>query len=157
MRFPLEVFDAVRAAFPADKPAVGVRISASDWVDGGWDVEQSVAFTQALKARGAGYIHVSSGGASPLQQIPAVPGYQLEFAERIKKEVGLPTIAVGLITEAEAGRSHHRVRPGRFRRPRARHAVRPALALARRSEAGRTGRRSSGAASRASSRSYSPG
>jgi 2,4-dienoyl-CoA reductase-like NADH-dependent reductase (Old Yellow Enzyme family) len=81
MRFPLEVFDAVRNAFPADKP-VGVRISASDWVDGGWDVEQSVAFTQALKARGAGYIHVSSGGASPLQQIPAVPGYQLEFAER---------------------------------------------------------------------------
>jgi 2,4-dienoyl-CoA reductase-like NADH-dependent reductase (Old Yellow Enzyme family) len=100
MRFPLEVFDAVRNAFPADKP-VGVRISASDWVDGGWDVEQSVAFTQALKARGAGYIHVSSGGASPLQQIPAVPGYQLEFAERIRKEVGLPTIAVGLITEAE--------------------------------------------------------
>jgi 2,4-dienoyl-CoA reductase-like NADH-dependent reductase (Old Yellow Enzyme family) len=91
MRFPLEVFDAVRNAFPADKP-VGVRISASDWVDGGWDVEQSVAFTQALKARGAGYIHVSSGGASPLQQIPAVPGYQLEFAERIRKEVGLPTI-----------------------------------------------------------------
>jgi 2,4-dienoyl-CoA reductase-like NADH-dependent reductase (Old Yellow Enzyme family) len=100
MRFPLEVFDAVRNAFPADKP-VGVRISASDWVDGGWDVDQSVAFTQALKARGAGYIHVSSGGASPLQQIPAVPGYQLEFAERIRKEVGLPTIAVGLITEAE--------------------------------------------------------
>ncbi len=100
MRFPLEVFDAVRDAFPADKP-VGVRISASDWVDGGWDVEQSVAFTQALKARGANYIHVSSGGASPLQQIPAVPGYQIEFADRIKKEVGLPTIAVGLITEAE--------------------------------------------------------
>jgi 2,4-dienoyl-CoA reductase-like NADH-dependent reductase (Old Yellow Enzyme family) len=100
MRFPLEVFDAVRAAFPADKP-VGVRISASDWVDGGWDVDQSVAFTQALKARGASYIHVSSGGASPLQQIPAVPGYQLEFSERIRKEVCLPTIAVGLITEAE--------------------------------------------------------
>lgn len=100
MRFPLEVFDAVRDAFPADKP-VGVRISASDWVAGGWDVEQSVAFTQALKARGAGYIHVSSGGASPLQQIPAVPGYQLEFADRIRKDVGLPTIAVGLITEAE--------------------------------------------------------
>jgi len=100
MRFPLEVFDAVRAAFPADKP-VGVRISASDWVDGGWDVDQSVAFTQALKARGAAYIHVSSGGASPLQQIPAVPGYQVAFAERIKRDGGLPTIAVGLITEAE--------------------------------------------------------
>ena len=100
MRFPLEVFDAVRAAFPADKP-VGVRISASDWVDAGWDVDQSVVFTQALKARGAAYIHVSSGGASPLQQIPAVPGYQVAFAERIKRDGGLPTIAVGLITEAE--------------------------------------------------------
>ncbi len=100
MRFPLEVFDAVRAAFPAGKP-VGVRISASDWVEGGWDVDQSVALTHALKARGAGYIHVSSGGASPLQQIPVVPGYQVAFAERIRRECGLPTIAVGLITEAE--------------------------------------------------------
>jgi 2,4-dienoyl-CoA reductase-like NADH-dependent reductase (Old Yellow Enzyme family) len=100
MRFPLEVFDAVRAAVPAGKP-VGVRISATDYVEGGWDLEQSVVFAQALKARGASFIHVSSGGASPLQQIQLRPGYQLEFAERIKRDSGLPTIAVGLITEPE--------------------------------------------------------
>jgi 2,4-dienoyl-CoA reductase-like NADH-dependent reductase (Old Yellow Enzyme family) len=98
MRFPLEVFDAVRAAFPAGKP-VGVRISASDWVEGGWDLAQSVAFTNELQRRGAAYIHVSSGGGSPKQKIPLKPGYQVPFAARIKKETGLATIAVGLITE----------------------------------------------------------
>lgn len=99
MRFPLEVFDAVREAFPAGKP-VGIRISATDWVAGGWDLEQSVALAHALKARGADFIHVSSGGLSPLQKIPVGPGYQLHLAERIKAESGLSTIAVGLITEA---------------------------------------------------------
>jgi len=99
MRFPLEVFDAVRAAFPAQRP-VWVRISASDWVDDGWDIEQSVAFSRALAARGCAAIHVSSGGLSPAQAIPLVPGYQVPFARRIKADVGLPTIAVGLITEA---------------------------------------------------------
>lgn len=98
MRFPLEVFDAVRAAFPDDKPVV-VRISASDWVEGGWDVEQSVAFVNALKARGLDAIHVSSGGLSMEQKIPLSAGYQVPFAERIKAETGVPTIAVGLITE----------------------------------------------------------
>lgn len=99
MRFPLEVFDAVRAAFPADKP-VGMRISATDWVEGGWDLEQSVMLAHALKARGADFIHVSSGGLSPLQKIPVGPGYQLHLAERIKAETGMTTIGVGLITEA---------------------------------------------------------
>ena len=99
MRFPLEVFAAVRAAVPASV-AVGVRISASDWVDGGWDIEQSVAFAQQLKLAGTAYMHVSSGGISPLQQIPLSAGYQVDFAARIKQETGLPTIAVGLITEA---------------------------------------------------------
>ena len=98
MRFPLEVFDVVRAAFPDDKPVV-VRISASDWVEGGWDVEQSVAFVNALKARGLDAIHVSSGGLSMEQKIPLSAGYQVPFAERIKAETGVPTIAVGLITE----------------------------------------------------------
>ena len=98
MRFPLEVFAAVRAAVPASV-AVGVRISATDWVEGGWEIEQSVAFAQALKLAGTSYIHVSSGGLSPLQKIPLAPGYQVQFAARIKKETGLPTIAVGLITE----------------------------------------------------------
>ena len=100
MRFPLEIFDVVRAAFPADKP-VWARISATDWVPGGWDIDGTVALSQALKARGCAAIHVSSGGVSPQQKITLGPGYQVPFARRIKAEVGLPTIAVGLITEAE--------------------------------------------------------
>ena len=100
MRFPLEVFDAVRAAVPASMP-VGVRLSATDWVDGGWDLEQSVVYGRALRERGASYLHVSSGGVSPLQKITAIPGYQVPFAQRLRQEVGLPTVAVGLITEAE--------------------------------------------------------
>ena len=98
MRFPLEVFEAVRAAFPADRP-VWVRLSATDWVDGGWDLDGSIAFTRALKAAGAAAIHVSTGGVSPQQKIPLGAGYQVPHAARIKAEVGLPTIAVGLITE----------------------------------------------------------
>ena len=100
MRFPLEVFDAVRAAFPADRP-VWARVSATDWVPGGWDVEDTIAFARALHARGCAAIHVSSGGVSPAQKIEPGPGYQVPFAQRIKEAVGLPTIAVGLITEAQ--------------------------------------------------------
>jgi len=100
MRFPLEVFDALRAAVPDDTP-LGIRISATDWVEGGWDIEQSVAFAKALQSRGCTFIDVSSGGLSPLQKIPVGPGYQVTFAERIRRETGLPTIAVGLITEPE--------------------------------------------------------
>lgn len=100
MRFPLEVFEAVRAAFAPQRP-VWVRISATDWVPGGWDLEGSVAFAQALKERGCAAIHVSSGGLSPAQQIQLGAGYQVPFARQIKAEVGLPTIAVGLITEPE--------------------------------------------------------
>ncbi len=99
LRFPLEVFDAVRAAFPADKP-VGIKLSATDWVDGGWDLEQTVEFSRELKKRGADWVTASSGGISPLQDIPAAPGYQVPFAESLKKAVGVTTIAVGLITEA---------------------------------------------------------
>lgn len=99
MRFPLEVFDAVRAAVP--DMTVGIRISASDWVAGGWDIEQSVALAHELKKRCCDFIHVSSGGLSPQQHIPLLPSYQVPFAERIKRETGLPTIAVGLITEPE--------------------------------------------------------
>jgi len=100
MRFPLEVFDAVRAAFPAGHP-VWVRVSATDWVPGGWDEDGTVAFGLALRARGCAAIHVSSGGVSPAQKIPLGPGYQVHLAERVKREVGLPTMAVGLITEPE--------------------------------------------------------
>jgi len=98
MRFPLEVFDAVRAAFPPERP-VWVRVSATDWVDGGWDIEGTLAFTHALKARGCAAIHVSSGGVSPRQRIAAGPGYQVPYAARVKAETGLATVAVGLITE----------------------------------------------------------
>jgi 2,4-dienoyl-CoA reductase-like NADH-dependent reductase (Old Yellow Enzyme family) len=100
MRFPLEVFDAVRAAFPADKP-VWMRISATDWVPGGWDIEGTVALSRALKARGCAAIHVTTGGVSPQQAIKLGPGYQVPYAQRVKADVGLPTIAVGLITEPE--------------------------------------------------------
>ena len=100
MRFPLEVFDAVRAAYPAERP-VWVRLSATDWVEGGWDIEGTVALSKALAARGCAAIHVSSGGVSPRQQIALKPNYQVGFATRVKDEVGIPVIAVGLITEPE--------------------------------------------------------
>jgi 2,4-dienoyl-CoA reductase-like NADH-dependent reductase (Old Yellow Enzyme family) len=99
MRFPLAVFRAVRAAVPAEM-TVGVRISAYDWVDGGWDVEQSIVFAQELERAGCHFIHVSSGGVSPLQKIPVGPGYQIGFAECIRRETGMPVIGVGMITEA---------------------------------------------------------
>ncbi len=100
MRFPLEVFDAVRAAFPAAKP-VGVRVSATDWLDGeeSWTLAQTIELAQQLKARGCDWIDVSSGGISPRQKIALGPGYQVPFAEAVRRATGLPTIAVGLITE----------------------------------------------------------
>ncbi len=100
MRFPLAVFDAVQTAI-GPHVEVGVRISATDWVDGAWDLDQSLVFSQALRSRGAAFIHVSSGGVSPLQKIALGPGYQVHLAERIRHEIGLPTMAVGLITEAK--------------------------------------------------------
>ncbi|SAL17553.1 NADH-dependent flavin oxidoreductase [Caballeronia sordidicola] len=100
MRFPLEVFDAVRAAFPADKP-VGLRVSASDWVEGGWDLEQTIVFVKELQKHDVDWIDVSSGGVSPLQQIPLSPGYQLPFAKAIKEATGVNTMGVGLITDPQ--------------------------------------------------------
>jgi 2,4-dienoyl-CoA reductase-like NADH-dependent reductase (Old Yellow Enzyme family) len=100
LRFPLEVFDAVRGAVPAAIP-VWVRVSATDWVAGGWDIAGTLEFARRLKAHGCAAIHVSSGGVSPSQQIKLGPGYQVPFARRVKEEVGLTTIAVGLITEPE--------------------------------------------------------
>jgi NADPH2 dehydrogenase len=99
MRFPLEVFDAVRAVFPHERP-IGMRVSSTDWVEGGWDLAQTIEFAQALKARGVDWIDASSGGVSPLQKIALAPGYQVQFADAIRRETALPTIAVGLITEA---------------------------------------------------------
>jgi len=99
MRLTLEVFEAVRAVFPAGKP-VTVRISATDWIENGWNVKDSIVLAHALKARGCAAIHVSSGGLTPAQNIVLGPGYQVPFAAQIKEATGLPTIAVGLITEA---------------------------------------------------------
>jgi NADPH2 dehydrogenase len=100
MRFPLEVFDAVRAAVPDDMP-VGVRVSATDWLDDepSWNLEQTITFGQALKARGVDWLDVSSGGVSPRQKITVGPGYQVSFAEAVKREVAVPVISVGMITE----------------------------------------------------------
>ncbi len=98
MRLVLRVVDAVRATLPS-KRALGVRISATDWVEGGWDLAQSLVLAKELEAHGCDYIHVSSGGTSPQQQISAAPGYQVPFARAIKQVVAMPVIAVGLITE----------------------------------------------------------
>ena len=87
-------------AFPADRP-VWARISATDWVPGGWDIEGTLALSKALATRGCAAIHVTTGGVSPLQAIKLGPGYQVPYAQRVKAEVGLPTLAVGLITEPE--------------------------------------------------------
>ncbi|MEJ5900160.1 NADH:flavin oxidoreductase/NADH oxidase [Ochrobactrum teleogrylli] len=100
LRFPLEVFDAVRAAFPADRP-VTMRVSGTDWVEGGWDIEQTVAFSQALAARGCAAIHVSSGGLDAAQKIPVGPSYQVPLARAVKSAVNIPVVAVGLITDFE--------------------------------------------------------
>ena len=104
MRFPLEVFEAVRVAFPAGRP-VSMRVSGTDWAEGGWDIEQTIAFAKALEAKGCDAVHVSSGGLTPAQKIPAGPSYQVPLARAVKVATNLPTIAVGLITgydQAEA-------------------------------------------------------
>jgi len=98
MRFPLEIYDAVRAAFPAERP-VSVRVSGSDWIDGGWDIAQTIAFAQALEARGCSAIHISSGGLDPRQAIPVGPSYQVPLARAVKQATTMPVVAVGLITD----------------------------------------------------------
>jgi 2,4-dienoyl-CoA reductase-like NADH-dependent reductase (Old Yellow Enzyme family) len=83
------VFEAVRRVWPSDKP-LGVRVSATDWVEGGWTVEDTVAFARALKALGCDFVDVSSGGLHPRQQIPLGPGYQVPFSEKIRREAEIP-------------------------------------------------------------------
>lgn len=101
MRLPLSIFRVMREAVPKSLP-IGVRISACDWIDGGWSLDESTVFAKALHAEGAAYIHVSSGGLGPQQTIPLKPGYQVPLASAIRKATGMPTIAVGLIQEARA-------------------------------------------------------
>lgn len=104
MRYPLEMFDAVRAAWPEKKP-LGVRISSTDWVAGGWDIADSVAFADELKKRGCDYICASSGGVSEKQKLVLGPGYQVPFAERVRRETGIATMAVGMILEPDYAES----------------------------------------------------
>jgi 2,4-dienoyl-CoA reductase-like NADH-dependent reductase (Old Yellow Enzyme family) len=91
------VVDAVRRVWPERLPLF-VRLSCTDWVDGGWDIEQSVELARRLRDRGVDLVDCSSGGGLAVAQIPIAPGYQVPFAERIKREAGVATGAVGLIT-----------------------------------------------------------
>ena len=99
MRLPLAVFEAVREVWPSHKP-LGFRVSATDGAEGGWDVAQTIEFAKALKARGCDWIDVSSGGLVDYQAITPGPGYQVPLASEIRAASGLPTMAVGMITEA---------------------------------------------------------
>lgn len=100
MRFGLECFAAMRAAWPAEKP-MGIRVSATDWVEGGWQPDEAVIFARELKAIGCDYVDTSSGGLDPRQKIPLAPGYQAPFAARIRSEAGIATMSVGLIDKPE--------------------------------------------------------
>jgi 2,4-dienoyl-CoA reductase-like NADH-dependent reductase (Old Yellow Enzyme family) len=97
IRMVLEVVDAVRGAWPEELPLF-VRISATDWADGGWDLEQSVRLAEVLRQRGVDLVDCSTGGLVPGVQIPVGPGYQTEFATAIRTQTGMPTAAVGMIT-----------------------------------------------------------
>ena len=99
-RFPLEIIRTVRQNFPANLP-VWVRLSVTDWVDGGLTEDEAITFAHLLKAEDIDLIDCSSGGNSPLQQIPIGPGYQVAFADRIRRETNIPTGAVGMITSPE--------------------------------------------------------
>jgi NADPH2 dehydrogenase len=99
MRFPLEVVEAVRRAWPADKPLF-VRISATDWIGlEGWDLPDALAFCAELKAIGVDLVDVSSGGVAANQRVATGPGYQVRFAAEVRRRTALPVAAVGLITE----------------------------------------------------------
>ena len=100
MRLVLEVVEDVRAVWPEDKPLL-LRISASDWVEGGWTAEDSVSLAKEAAARGVDLVDCSSGGNSPDQQIVLGPGYQVAFAAQVRRDAGVATGAVGLLTEPE--------------------------------------------------------
>ncbi len=98
IRFPLELFAAVRAAYQG---VLGVRISASDWIEGGWTPQETAEFAKKLKPMGCDFVHISSGGISPKQKIAIGSNYQVLFAKIVKDESGLPTMTVGLITDPQ--------------------------------------------------------
>lgn len=100
MRLPLEVFKAVLEAAGPGIP-VGVRLSATDWVDGGWDIEQTMEVARQLEQLGSAFLDISSGGLSPQQKIPIGPGYQVHFATQVRANVKIPVVTVGLITDPQ--------------------------------------------------------
>lgn len=100
LRFPLQIAQAVRETVPSHLP-VFTRISATDWMPGGWDIEQSIAFCKELKKLGIDLIDVSSGGNIWDAQVPMAPNFQVPFANAIREQVGIPTAAVGMITEPQ--------------------------------------------------------
>lgn len=109
MRLPLRIVDAVRAAWP-DRYPLFVRLSVTDWRDDGWDLESSLTLSRALRERGVDLVDCSSGGILPGIPIPVGPGYQTQFAEAIRRETGILTGAVGLITDAV--QADHIIRTG---------------------------------------------
>jgi 2,4-dienoyl-CoA reductase-like NADH-dependent reductase (Old Yellow Enzyme family) len=110
IRFPLEVFEAVRAVWPVERP-LGARVSATDWFEGGWTPAETVTLAKELKALGCDFLDVTSGHVDPRQQIPFAPGYNVLFAEKVKKESGIAVMAVGMITRA--GQAEEIVSSGR--------------------------------------------
>ena len=98
VRLLMDIFQGIRTVFDG---VLGVRLSATDWVEGGWNADETIELTHRLKAAGADYVHISSGGVSSQQKIPIGPNYQVPFAQQVKTAAGLPTIAVGLITEPQ--------------------------------------------------------
>ncbi len=100
VRLTIEVCQAVRAAFPSHLP-VFVRVSATDWAEGGWTPEETVILARMLMLEGIDLLDVSSGGLTPAQQITVGPGYQVPFAERVRRETAMCTMAVGMITEPQ--------------------------------------------------------
>jgi 2,4-dienoyl-CoA reductase-like NADH-dependent reductase (Old Yellow Enzyme family) len=108
-RLPLEVVRAVRAAWPDRLPLL-FRVSATDWVEGGWTPDETVALARWLREAGVDLVDTSSGGTDPKAAVPAGPGYQTSFAERIRREAGVPTAAVGMITSP--AQADHVVRTG---------------------------------------------
>jgi len=99
IRFPIEVFEAIRQIWPNDKP-LGLRVSAIDWVEGGSTIEDTIAFARALEEVNCDFIDITTGGVDHRQKILAGPGYQVDFASAVRKQVKMPVMAVGMITEA---------------------------------------------------------
>src|SRR5208337_3938394 len=128
-RLVREVAAAIRKKWPERFPLL-IRISATDWAEGGWDIEQSVELVRQLRPLGVDLIDCSSGGSVPSARMPIGPGYQTPFAERIRRETGVATGAVGMITSC-TGRSHHPHWPSRYCALGSRVVARPLLAFAR--------------------------